>query len=191
MLSRRMSWWLWVVAVLGWAYLPRSISWLGLWLFAGMLALAAYGGRWRHASVRRVLTALPLCLAALPIVLVLLVPVRVTAHREPLTVSSGQAAPACTTVYLTGQVGAVLGSATHLNAELCTDGRDVWQKWSQGDVTQALAVTEIQRTDRRGADGGLTIGSHSEVSPATFPFLHRSVTIDVSMRPDGRLRLSQ
>jgi hypothetical protein len=195
-MARRVSWWLWLLAILGWVYLPRTVSWLGLWLLAVLLALAAYGSAWRRPAARRVVTALPLVLASLPILLVVLLPVRVSTRTEAgdgglVGVSSRPEAPGCTSVYSTGQVGALLGSDTHLNVELCTDGRTVRQGWGPDCYgNTAFAAVDAHPEVRQGAGGVLTVACRLEVSPATLPFVHRTVAMKVMMAPDGNVHLT-
>jgi hypothetical protein len=194
--ARRVSWWLWLLAILGWVYLPHSVSWLGLWLLAVLFALAAYGSAWGRPAARQAATALPLVLAALSILLVVLLPVRLSTHTEAgdgglVGVASRPATPGCRSVYSTGQVGALLGSDTHLNVELCTDGRTVRQEWGPDCYgNTAFAAVDAHPEVRHGAGGVLSVACRLEVSPATLPFVHRSVAMEVMMAPDGSVRLT-
>jgi hypothetical protein len=104
----------------------------------------------------------------------------------------GKRLASCEYFGATKQVRAGIGAQIRLSADLCWNGKQVWQEWglNRSDCqpsSEVLVVASMTCTTRFGHDGTIHVLYRADAHAALLPFIQRHVTIGLVIRPDGHV----
>ena len=105
----------------------------------------------------------------------------------------GSAAVACSYFGASQKVGrGLVVGVQKLSAEICWNGKRVWQQWGLNRNDCAYTLTTFTSVDTRcqtlfSQDGAMHVIYRAAVSPSLLAFVNRDVTIHLWIRPNGRV----
>ncbi len=146
---------------------------------------------------RQVLIIVFVLIAVVVLSAISILPTRISSHLSITGLPPGKYFPAgdhhptgCGDLRENAQVGEGVGATIQLAAGICWNRTRVWWVWglNRGDC-QAFSqiLTDVQLTCRRSltAHGPLHVSYVAQVTPWLLPFVHQTVTLNLTVLPGG------
>jgi hypothetical protein len=115
-------------------------------------------------------------------------------HRVTVPAFGGASARSLPCAYFgaTRQVGFGVEGTIRFSAEICWNGKRVWQVWglNRSDCLPGSGImTAINETcsTRFRRDGTMDVDYVADVRPSLLPFIHQRVEVRLVVRPNGRV----
>lgn len=145
---------------------------------------------------RQVLIIVFVLIAVIVLSTISIWPTRISSHSSIAGLPPGRYFPAadhhptgCSNLRATAQVGEGVGATIQLAAGICWNRTRVWWVWglNRGDCVFSQILTEVQLTCRRSLapHGPLHVSYRAQMTPWLLPFVHQTVTLNLTVLPGG------